>query len=262
MHVRVYDPHIDAGKLGEMGGLRLKRFFPNRILSYASRRTPDTSNLFDAAAFSRMKRGACFLNLSRGELVDEDALEAALDRGNLRGVGLDVGRAPDQKPSPRFIGRADVVAMPHVGGMTTQAREHQTMDTVHQIAALAAGEVPKGAVNPHEAHRLVRLGVVEPGAHREVAMSAAPWSAGDAPADCSFPQAVSIAIIMFTTTDFRMIRARSCGYPTRQCPTIGSYSGVSDYNATWWCSPRAMGSTIAAWSTRSGSSAPTREVSR
>jgi D-3-phosphoglycerate dehydrogenase len=119
--------------------------------------TPETANLFDARAFAAMRSGACFINLSRGELVDEDALEAALDAGHLRGAGLDVGRAADQMPSPRFTARPDVVATPHIGGVTPEARLHQTMDTVRQVAALSAGRMPEGAVNPDAASRLARL---------------------------------------------------------------------------------------------------------
>ena len=69
------------------------------------RHTEQTANLMDAAAFAAMRRGAFFLNLSRGELVDEAALEAALDSGHLAGAAMDVGRAPDQMPTPR-LGRA------------------------------------------------------------------------------------------------------------------------------------------------------------
>lgn len=118
---------------------------------------PETENLMNGYAFAAMKQGACFINLSRGELVDEDVLEAVLDSGRLRGAGLDVGRAFDQKPSARFIGRPDVVVTPHIGGMTNQARLHQTMDTVRQAVALAAGEVPEGAVNAGAAYRMDRL---------------------------------------------------------------------------------------------------------
>lgn len=121
--------------------------------------SPETANLMDATAFARMKRGAFFINLSRGELVDEAALEAALDSGQLAGAAMDVGRAPDQKPSPRLAGRPDVVATPHVGGVTPEAAYHQAMDTVRQIASLAVGMLPDGAVNPAVAHRLARLGI-------------------------------------------------------------------------------------------------------
>jgi D-3-phosphoglycerate dehydrogenase / 2-oxoglutarate reductase len=118
---------------------------------------PETANLMDARAFAAMRRGAYFINLSRGELVDEAALEAALDSGHLAGAAMDVGRAPDQMPSPRLAARLDVVATPHLGGLTPQAAEHQAMDTVRQAAALAAGRLPEGAVNAEAAHRLARV---------------------------------------------------------------------------------------------------------
>jgi len=118
-----------------------------------------TRDLFDAAAFARMKRGARFINLARGEVVDEAALAAALDSGHLAGAAMDVGRAPDQRPSLALARRPDVVATPHVGGMTPEAMKHQAMDTVRQVAALARGEMPDNAVNAAAAHRLARIGV-------------------------------------------------------------------------------------------------------
>jgi D-3-phosphoglycerate dehydrogenase len=52
---------------------------------------------------------------------------------------MDVGRAPDQMPSPRLAARADVVATPHLGGLTPEAAEHQAMDTVAQVRRSARG---------------------------------------------------------------------------------------------------------------------------
>ncbi|KAA2212556.1 NAD(P)-dependent oxidoreductase [Teichococcus oryzae] len=121
--------------------------------------TRETARMMDADAFAAMRRGAFFINLARGEVVDEAALEAALDAGHLAGAAMDVGMAPDQKPSPRLAGRPDVIATPHIGGLTPQAAEHQAMDTVRQVADLARGRLPEGAVNAREAHRLSRLGL-------------------------------------------------------------------------------------------------------
>jgi D-3-phosphoglycerate dehydrogenase len=107
----------------------------------------ETENLMGQDAFARMKPSAYFLNLSRGNLVDEAALAAALSEGRIAGAALDVGRAPDQMPTPALACLAGVVATPHIGGLTPPAIEHQALDTVRQVAALVRGEIPPGAVN-------------------------------------------------------------------------------------------------------------------
>lgn len=122
-----------------------------------------TRHLVNAATLAAMKRGVLLVNLSRGQLVDEDALEAALESGQVAAVAMDVGMAPDQWPNPRLAARADVVATPHIGGLTPEAAEHQAMDTVRQIAALAAGRLPDGALNATAASRLARLGITPSG---------------------------------------------------------------------------------------------------
>jgi D-3-phosphoglycerate dehydrogenase len=119
--------------------------------------TEETENLMDGAAFARMKPTAFFINPSRGNLVDEAALEAALDEKRIAGAAMDVGRAQDQKPSLRLARRPDVIATPHTAGLTPEAIEHQAFDTVEQVRALVAGEVPPGAVNAEAATRLGRL---------------------------------------------------------------------------------------------------------
>ena len=112
--------------------------------------TAETENLIDRNALGKMKRGAYLVNVSRGNLVDEAALASALDAGHLAGVALDVGRAPDQMPTPQLAARADVIATPHTAGLTLPAIEHQSMQTVAQAAAIAKGKAPKGAVNPKD----------------------------------------------------------------------------------------------------------------
>jgi D-3-phosphoglycerate dehydrogenase len=116
-----------------------------------------TENLMNASAFAQMKKTAFFLNLSRGNLVDEKALEAALDNKQIAGAAMDVGRAPDQKPSLFLAKRPDVIATPHTAGLTPEAAEHQAFDTVKQTAELVAGRMPPGAANPDSADRLSRL---------------------------------------------------------------------------------------------------------
>jgi D-3-phosphoglycerate dehydrogenase / 2-oxoglutarate reductase len=116
-----------------------------------------TENLMNAQAFAQMKPSAYFINLSRGNLVDEAALVAALDGKRIAGAALDVGRAQDQMPSLALAGRADVIATPHTAGLTPDAAEHQAFDTVNQVKELLAGRMPPGAANPQAANRMSRL---------------------------------------------------------------------------------------------------------
>jgi D-3-phosphoglycerate dehydrogenase / 2-oxoglutarate reductase len=109
--------------------------------------TAQTENLIGREALARMKKGAYLINVSRGNLVDEAALEAALESGHLAGCAMDVGRAPDQMPTPRLAARKDVIATPHIAGLTLPAIEHQSLETVAQAGAIAKGKAPKGAVN-------------------------------------------------------------------------------------------------------------------
>jgi D-3-phosphoglycerate dehydrogenase len=113
-----------------------------------------TENLMNAAAFARMKPTAYFINLSRGNLVDEATLAAALDGGKIAGAAMDVGRAQDQKPSMALARRNDVIATPHIAGLTPDAAEHQAFDTVNQVKEILAGRTPPGAANADKATRL------------------------------------------------------------------------------------------------------------
>ncbi|MCC8954469.1 hydroxyacid dehydrogenase [Bradyrhizobium sp. Pear77] len=106
-----------------------------------------TENLIGQAALARMQKHAFFINLSRGNLVDEAGLAAALRDGRIAGAAMDVGRAPDQMPAPELAKLGNVIATPHVGGLTPQAIEHQSSETVRQVAKIVAGEIPVGAVN-------------------------------------------------------------------------------------------------------------------
>ena len=158
MRVFVTDPRQKAEEgieqLGLMDLLPRSRF----VLCLAAA-TPETEAMMGGEAFATMPQGSFFLNLSRGNLVDEAALEAALESGHLAGAALDVGQAPDQMPSPRLARRSDVIATPHIGGLTPEAVQHQAFDTVRQVEALIAGRMPQGAVNPEAAHRLLQLGL-------------------------------------------------------------------------------------------------------
>ncbi|MGE0802080.1 MAG: NAD(P)-dependent oxidoreductase [Lautropia sp.] len=144
--------------------------------------TPATENLIDAAALAAMRPGALFVNASRGNLVDEAALLAALDAGRIAGCALDVGRASDQMPSPALAAHPRVIATPHIGGLTPPAIDHQALEVVAQAAEIVAGRIPVGAVNAAAARRL-GTGAASGGT------GAAPSGTGAAPAGTAPNQA-------------------------------------------------------------------------
>jgi D-3-phosphoglycerate dehydrogenase len=106
-----------------------------------------TENLIGQAAFAQMRPHAYFINLSRGNLVDEAALLAALRDNRIAGAAMDVGRARDQMPTAELAKLQNVIATPHIGGLTPPAIESQSLETVRQVEAIIGGKAPPGAVN-------------------------------------------------------------------------------------------------------------------
>jgi D-3-phosphoglycerate dehydrogenase len=157
MRIVVHDPHvrIDEADLSQVDLPTLMG--DSDFVICLAVATEATENLMNEAAFARMKPSAFFINASRGNLVDEAALARALDGKRIAGAAMDVGRAPDQMPSPDLARRPDVIATPHIAGLTPQAIEHQALETVAQVAEILQGRAPTGAVNTAHATRLARL---------------------------------------------------------------------------------------------------------
>ena len=147
MEVLIADPHV------AVDDARFRKVSLETLLAEADHvvclavATEATENLIDAPALRRMKPDAVFINVSRGNLVDESALAVAIDEGIIAGAALDVGRALDQMPTPSLAARSNIIATPHIGGLTPPAIEAQALDTVEQVRELVAGKVPHGAVN-------------------------------------------------------------------------------------------------------------------
>jgi glyoxylate reductase len=108
--------------------------------------TEESRHLIDGAALARMKPTAVLVNVSRGPIVDEQALVAALVDGRIAGAALDVfEREPEVNPG--LLGLENVVLVPHLGSATHETREAMGMLCVEALrAVLIDGRVPANAV--------------------------------------------------------------------------------------------------------------------
>jgi glyoxylate reductase len=129
------------------GGVALEALLASAdVVSLHLPLTEESRHLIDAAALRRMKPTAVLVNVSRGPIVDEEALVAALVEGRIAGAALDVfEREPEVHPG--LLGLENVVLVPHLGSATHETREAMGMLCVEALrAVLIEDRVPSNAV--------------------------------------------------------------------------------------------------------------------
>ena len=146
-HVIAYDPHQPGNVFEEAGVERAadlhEMLARSDAVSLHTVLTPDTHHLIGARELSAMKRHAVLINVSRGALIDEQALIRALDEGQIAGAGLDVYSteplALTDHPLSLLFGRDNVILLPHLTFWTHQAMQRLEEDTYARIQELIEG---------------------------------------------------------------------------------------------------------------------------
>jgi D-3-phosphoglycerate dehydrogenase len=145
LRVITHDPYVASDALAKAGveGVSFDDLLARSdFVSIHAPLMPATRGLFNAAAFAKMKRGACLINTARGPLVDEAALIAALDAGQVGAAALDVvATEPLAKDSP-LIGRANVILTPHTAFYSVEALEELQTKCASDVARVLCGEPP------------------------------------------------------------------------------------------------------------------------
>jgi D-3-phosphoglycerate dehydrogenase len=149
MRVVAYDPFVKKDRFRELGADRVET--AEEVLAVAEfltlhlPLTTETTGMLDAEAIARMPDGARLVNAARGELVDEEALLAALRSGKLAGAALDVFSAePYLGP---LLELDNVVVTPHLAASTEEAQDRAGVIVAEQVAAALEGELVTNAVN-------------------------------------------------------------------------------------------------------------------
>ena len=109
--------------------------------------TDATRGMIDADRLARMQPGACLVNCARGELVDQPALLAALDAGQIGAAAIDVYPEEPVSPDNPLPRHPRVIATPHLGASTVEAQASVAVQVVHEVLAVLAGQPPQFAVN-------------------------------------------------------------------------------------------------------------------
>jgi D-3-phosphoglycerate dehydrogenase len=150
MQVLAYDPVVSLDRAEQIGvelvtmDELLQR---SDVISIHVPLLAGTRNLFDAARIARMRRGAYLINASRGGIVDDEALLAALESGQLGGAALDVFSVEPPPPGSPLTHHPRIITLPHVGASTAEAQTSAGTEVAEGVAVALSGASPRYAVN-------------------------------------------------------------------------------------------------------------------
>ncbi len=153
MRVRVYDPWVSAADITAIGAEPLTRLADGLAdadyLTLHAPLTDETAHMVDKAALAALPRHAIVVNASRGGLVDEAALIAALRSGEIAGAGIDVFEQEPTPPDNPLFGLDNVILSPHQAGLTEECAERMSLRCAENVLGFFSGALDRNVViNP------------------------------------------------------------------------------------------------------------------
>jgi D-3-phosphoglycerate dehydrogenase len=153
MAVSVYDPFADPDVLvpdGVSPAASLHEGLAGAdVVSVHAPKTPETMHIIDAGALKAMPNHGVVVNVARGGLVDEAALLAALDAGEIAGAALDVFETEPPVADSPLLSRENVVVSPHSAAFTTECADRMALACAENVIAFFDGRIdPALVVNP------------------------------------------------------------------------------------------------------------------
>jgi D-3-phosphoglycerate dehydrogenase len=145
-----YDPFLTDEQIEQNGAVKadLEEVLKvSDIISLHLPLTADNNHMIDANAISLMKPNAFIINCSRGPLIDEKALAAALKEGRIAGAGLDVVETDSYDPDNPIFSCENAIITPHIGFHSLQATQELREKVIADVIRVLKGEDPLNQVN-------------------------------------------------------------------------------------------------------------------
>ncbi len=150
MRVIGFDPYVSSQSAADMGVEMVELdglYAQSDYITLHTALTPESVRMLSADAFTRMKDGVRIVNCARGELIDQAALQAAIDAGKVGGAALDVFEREPPTPGDPFLALDQVIATPHIGGSTEEAQEILGVRIAEQVVEYLQNGIAINAVN-------------------------------------------------------------------------------------------------------------------
>jgi D-3-phosphoglycerate dehydrogenase len=150
MRILAHDPYVTSKVAQDLDVelVPLERLYAESdYISLHAAATPETQSMISRAALAAMKTGVRLINCARGELVDDAALQEAIESGKVAGAALDVFGAEPPPPGYSLFSANNVLATPHIGASTEEAQEIVGVRIAQQVAEYLKTGVAINAVN-------------------------------------------------------------------------------------------------------------------
>lgn len=150
MTVIAYDPNVPAGAMAEAGVGKIedwRAMIPEvDVFSLHLPRLPETENMIGAAEIARMRPEAIVVNTSRGGLIDEAALAAALIAGRIAGAGIDTFDEEPPRPDNPLFASDRAIFSPHMAGVSREAMARLSIAAAENVLAGLDGKLDPALV--------------------------------------------------------------------------------------------------------------------
>jgi D-3-phosphoglycerate dehydrogenase len=151
MKIKIFDPYVGSDTVSDFQAefVSLNTLLKTSdVVSIHCILTPETKHLIAEAELNMMKKSAFLIDVSRGAIIDEEALLTTLQENRIGGAGLDVFADEPLEPEHPLFALDNVILTPHLAWYTKQAYERLEQETLQRTLEILEGRLPQNLKNP------------------------------------------------------------------------------------------------------------------